>query len=119
MKTSSSIRLRSTGLRRSALRALGLAAGVILITAVPAMAQGVCMDQHELHDRLAEKWHEAPVSAGLAGDGKLVQVYSSPEGETWTILLTTPEGRSCIIGSGRFWLKDHSGPHGKGDLATF
>ena len=43
------------------------------------------------------------MSYGLASNGKLVEVFSSDDGSTWTIVLTAPGGVSCIIAAGKYW----------------
>jgi len=40
---------------------------------------------------------------GLASNGSIVEVIASESGETWTIIVTPPEGKSCVVASGTFW----------------
>jgi len=40
---------------------------------------------------------------GVTAQGALVEVLSADEGETWTIILTTPQGRSCLVAAGEGW----------------
>ncbi len=35
--------------------------------------------------------------------GALVELLTTKDGTTWTIILTSPQGRSCLIASGEGW----------------
>lgn len=50
---------------------------------------------------LTGKWAEKRTGAGVSGLG-LVELYASPKG-TFTVLLTKPDGVSCLISSGDRW----------------
>jgi hypothetical protein len=43
------------------------------------------------------------VAFGLQSNGNLLQVYSSEEKGTWTVVSTTPTGMSCIVAAGKRW----------------
>ena len=43
-----------------------------------------------------------PVSLGLSLDGRVVEVLKSPGG-TWTIIMTSPNGVSCLLIAGQDW----------------
>jgi len=49
------------------------------------------------------KYRESPVAVGLASNGKLLEVLTSEDGSTWTILLTSPNGISCLFAAGSSW----------------
>ena len=50
---------------------------VIWATANPASAQNVCTTRTEVAKQLAGDHSEAPVAAGLAASGEVVEVFSS------------------------------------------
>lgn len=53
---------------------------------------------------LLQEYQERPISFGIAPNGRsVIELLSSPNGETWTLLLTRPDGTSCLIGSGESW----------------
>ncbi len=54
---------------------------------------------------LAERHAEAPVAYGLASNGGLIEVFTTADGATWTIVLTMPNGMSVVIGSGEAWTR--------------
>jgi len=83
------------------------AASALAVTTVlsvdGAAAAGRCTDQDKVARLLQDKHDENPVSLGLASSGKLVQVFSTEDGATWTLVLTDPDGTSCVVASGRYW----------------
>lgn len=62
-----------------------------------------CHDYDELRRQLARGYGEHPVSSALAPDGRLVQVFASPELGTWTMLSVAEGGAGCVIATGRAW----------------
>jgi hypothetical protein len=79
-----------------------LATGVGLSIAVPAKAETMnCAERTDIVAKLANYKEEAE-AIGLNKDGTLLEVFVSPEG-TWTVLLSSPEGKSCIAAIGEAW----------------
>jgi len=52
---------------------------------------------------LAKKYQERRVAVGVTSAGGLVEVLTSADGGTWTILVTAPNGQSCIVSAGEGW----------------
>ena len=52
---------------------------------------------------LSGTYSEEPSAMGLATNGGVVEVLTSPEGDTWTIIITSPNGMSCLIAAGENW----------------
>ena len=82
-----------------------IAVAVAILSTAAHAAPLACVDHKELSNFLAEKHSEAPVGVGLANNGGLVQVYSSPQGKTWTIFMTMPDGTACLMAAGEDWEK--------------
>lgn len=81
--------------------AFALAAG--LAVTLPAAAQAPqCAERTAVLERLADSYHEEPVSIGVTATGSLLEVLASPEG-TWTIIITVPNGPTCLVSSGEGW----------------
>ena len=85
-----------------------LAAFVIAFAAVlfadPAPAQHTtCGDRQEWVDKLARRFQEVPVAMAMITGGNVLEVLASPEG-SWTILVTRPNGVSCMVSAGRDWV---------------
>jgi hypothetical protein len=85
-------------------RALGgsLVVLALLLGAGTASAQA-CAAFDTMSKQLEQRYAEVPVAAGLAQTGKLLQVFAAKDGSTWTVILTRPDGLSCIVAAGRHW----------------
>ncbi len=83
---------------------LGLAVTVVApATAAQAEPQRMlCGNRDTIHERLAQKYDEAPVIRALSGTGNLVEMLASPDG-TWTMIVTRPGGPSCVVSTGDMW----------------
>lgn len=77
-----------------------------------ATAQSHCAPRAEVERSLAHQYREAPVAAGLSRDGEVVEVYSSNDGETWSLVVTRPDGKSCLVAEGEAWLDLRQEPKG-------
>lgn len=51
-------------------------------------------------ERLAARYGESRRAIGLAAEARVVEVFASLETGTWTILVTLPNGLSCLVASG-------------------
>ncbi|MCH7833031.1 MAG: hypothetical protein IIC55_09200 [Proteobacteria bacterium] len=51
---------------------------------------------------MKKSYAEAPVSMGVTMGGGVIEVYASAEG-TWTLVITQPNGMSCLIAAGQDW----------------
>lgn len=58
----------------------------------------------EIAGRLDEGWAEMPVAVGLLGDGGVLELFTSDGGETWTLVMTAPNGSSRIVAAGEAWI---------------
>ena len=80
-----------------------------LLAATPsANAEGgqACAERSRVVQKLEEKFGETLRSLGLHRDDGVVEVYSSEETGTWTILMTRPDGMSCLLAAGQRWEQD-------------
>ena len=78
---------------------------VSLAPAGPAQAQAArtsCGDRAAVLDRLAARYAEAPVNMGLTSTGAVLEILASDQG-TWTVLVTTPQGVTCMMAAGEHW----------------
>lgn len=84
-------------------RMLGWAA-VLTVIALPAMAQGrpTCGERSDLLAQLKEQFEESPSGVGVTGNGTVVELTTSQSG-SWTLLLSFPDGRSCLMAAGENW----------------
>lgn len=82
---------------------IALCAGFAFLSSTASAAQPQCNDRKQVIDLLAQKYKEAPVAAGVTNNGGLVEVLTDGKGGTWTIIVTTPEGVSCLVAAGEGW----------------
>ena len=82
-----------------------LAAGATIALATPAQAEPKCFDHGKILSQFASVYREAPVAGGLTADGRLIEVLSSDNGHTWTLIVSKPDGESCVIMAGEGWRK--------------
>ena len=68
-----------------------------------AVAQQQCSQRTQVVEHLAKKYKEAQIAVGVTGKGALVEVLSTEDGGTWSILLTNAQGVSCLVASGEGW----------------
>ena len=81
--------------------------------AVPAQAQSVCAPRSEVLGHLAKGYAEVPVARGLSSTGAVLEVLASPAG-TWSVILTMPNGISCLTAAGKDWESPKAGPQPQG-----
>ncbi len=88
------------------LRVLGatlLALALLLGVRAPASAQSVCTTHAEVTKQLESRHSESQVGIGLASTGQVLEVFSTGDGSSWTIVMTRPDGMSCLVAAGEAW----------------
>lgn len=85
-----------------------MAAGIFLgtsLAAAPAVAAN-CADRDLVVERLQSKYDESLTAGGLQSSQSaqaLVEVWASEETGTFTVMLTSPDGRTCVVATGTDW----------------
>ncbi len=69
----------------------------------------LCSEHRRIVDLLARRYAELPFSLGLGDDGDVLELLTSKGGESWTMLRVTPDGRSCVVATGRNWQQLRAG----------
>jgi hypothetical protein len=80
--------------------------GTVATAAAQAPPEGVvlpCAERVDIARHLERRFAEVPVAIGLQADGRLLEVFASPAG-SWTIVISTARGVSCVVSSGQGWL---------------
>lgn len=62
-----------------------------------------CHERGEIARQLGSGYDETPVSLGIQTNGNLLEVFSSPQTGTWTIVSTEPTGLACVVAAGDGW----------------
>lgn len=82
-----------------------IATAGVLATATAAEAQLLCSERENVIEKLSRGYHEKPVAMGLTSTGAVVEILSSSgeRGATWTMIVTRPDGVSCVMATGESW----------------
>ncbi len=84
--------------------ASAIAMALMLALVNPTWGQNqLCAARVKVLGHLAKKYGEAPVAIGVTNKGGLVEVLTSVGGDTWTLIVTTPQGISCLVAAGEGW----------------
>lgn len=81
--------------------ALALAA---LATPAAAQVQMPCGTRSVILHAIVERAGELPravmLGSGETGVVSLIEVYARPDGATWTLVVTRPDGLTCLVAAG-------------------
>jgi hypothetical protein len=81
---------------------LTLTAGTSLSYSAPAVALERCGDRQPIVDVLAKNYDEHRRAIGIMGKSGFVEFFVSKAG-TWTVIVSSPSGRACIVAAGHSW----------------
>jgi len=76
---------------------------ILALSASAASAEPQCNTRDSVIKQLSDKYREAPVALGVTHNGGLIEVLSTGEGKTWSIIITSPQGMSCLVAAGEGW----------------
>jgi hypothetical protein len=65
--------------------------------------QTFCMKHTDFVAQVAREFQETLAGFGILSDKRVIAVFASPRGATFTLAFTTPEGLTCPIGAGKNW----------------
>ena len=80
-----------------------LATATALLPISAAASENQCGKHKDVTRLLLQKYNESPVGLGITSQGGLVEVLTASDGATWSIIVTTPDGLSCLIAAGESW----------------
>ena len=79
----------------------------LMIPTLPVQAAG-CGKREQVVERLKTRYSESLTAGGLQASRNsqtIVEVWASEETGTFTVILTTPEGLSCVVATGTDWFQ--------------
>ncbi len=81
-----------------------IAIGAIAVLAYAGSANAAiqCGAHKRMVEVLANKYNEVPKAIGTVNEKRFMEVYVSKSG-SWTILVTSADGQSCIVAAGQDW----------------
>ncbi len=83
--------------------AVALGGSAFAAAAAPAGDDELCGTRADILKHLGGRYREHPVAAGIALNGGYVELLSSRAGGTWTIVITKPDGSTCVVVAGEDW----------------
>jgi len=84
------------------IRTIVLAMAFLLVSQA-VLAQVPCGKRDNIIKWLSANYKEVPIATGVSSKGSLIEVLSTYDGDTWTVIVTSPDGTSCLIASGQGW----------------
>ena len=66
-------------------------------------ARAFCGSYDEITSVLVDRLGEERTGWGLGPDNRLVEVYNSRETGAWAIIVTEPNGTTCLVMAGDYW----------------
>ncbi len=75
----------------------------LVLASSSAFAAPQCNSRDKVLELLSETYSEAPVAIGVTNNGGLVEVLSTGDGNTWSMIITSPQGISCLVAAGEGW----------------
>lgn len=79
--------------------------GLVLAAAAQekeARAPPPCAERGQVVEHLRKLFGEWALGRGLADEGVVFELYGGSTG-SWTLFITTPQGKSCFVASGQAW----------------
>lgn len=81
---------------------------MLLLNSQQAAAQSYTQQPYglsrgEVVAQLDGGYTEAPVAGGITANGTILEVFASPDGRSWTIIVTRPDGMSSVVARGEGW----------------
>ncbi len=93
------------------LSALALALAALLAPSA-TLAAPQCAPRPQVLEILADRFGEGRRVIGIAADGSVMEIFAAPSG-TWSLTVTLPDGRTCLLASGSdFEAMDETPPAG-------
>lgn len=77
--------------------------GLVLAIPTTLHAKTTCFDRDDLVANLETKYGETFAGGGLQNAESIMEIWSSQEKGTWTVLMTRADGKSCIMATGTNW----------------
>lgn len=80
---------------------------LLSVSFIPSQAQSItspkCGTRSELVEILKDRFNQKPAGLGLSYEGReAFEIYTSEDGD-WTVMMTKPNGQTCIMAGGHSW----------------
>lgn len=81
-----------------------LISAAVILTPGFGRAAPPCDTRERTVAQLKGKYKEFRIGRGVTKDNRVAELFISKDGNTWTIILTDTDGRSCMGAAGDYWL---------------
>lgn len=71
-----------------------------LAPVVTHAADQACAPRDDILNHLKSKYNEERRSIGLTSNNTVLEVYASIDGDTWSVVMSYPDGTSCVMAVG-------------------
>jgi len=94
--------------------ALGFGLLVLCATHAYSQTQRKCGPRDRILGVLAERYGETRRSVGLGNGNQVLEMFASTETGSWTVIVTSPSGLTCLLASGQSYeeVAEELGPKG-------
>jgi len=89
---------------------LGFAGVILAYQAAYSQSRANCAQRTKVVERLEQRYGETRQSIGLARNNGVVEVFASTKSGTWTIVITLPNGMTCLVAAGEAFQSIQGGP---------
>ena len=105
-RTSRNAKPGATFARTAAIAVIGTTLlSAITLDAVPARAQSATLPRADVVEQLDARYAEAQAAVGVTQQGGVIEVFTTSDGSTWTLVLTKPDGTSRVVATGKTWIR--------------
>ncbi len=77
----------------------------IVLAPRSAIAQSASLPRADVVEQLDARYSETQAAVGVTDTGGVIEVFTTGDGSTWTLVLTKPDGTSRVIAAGETWIK--------------
>ena len=81
--------------------AFSLGAAGLILAATASHAAPTCGQRDVVLNHLTEKYGETRRGMGMANNNGVMEMFASAASGSWTVTVTLPDGRMCLIASGQ------------------
>ena len=80
--------------------ALSFGLAVVLAATQIAHSAPQCDSREAVTALLADRYNETRRAVGIAGQSAVMELFAAEDTGTWSITMTLPDGRMCLMASG-------------------
>ena len=80
--------------------AMSFGFAALILATQNAFAAPNCAERSFVLNELAGKYRETRRTIGLAANNTMMEMFASPDTGTWTLIVTVPDGTTCLVASG-------------------